>query len=82
MPHAGDEVRGVAFDLHAPAAAVAPLAALQFTIHIVKIHAQARGQPLKDCNQALTVRLAGSLETKHIGHDWRQRGILPRLLGF
>src|ERR1019366_4654513 len=69
MPNARDELCGVGFNLHATAAPVAALTALEFAVHIVKIHSQARGQSLKDRNQALPMRLSGGLETQHVSHS-------------
>src|SRR5271157_1716666 len=68
MPHTGEELRGIGFNFHAPAAPVAALTSLQLAIHIVKIDPQPRGQSLQDGHQALTMRLPGGLETQHISH--------------
>ena len=55
MAHAAQDVGLVGFNLHAPAAPIAALTALEFAVHIVEIHSHARRQSLKDGNQALTM---------------------------
>jgi hypothetical protein len=57
----------VALDLHAPASAVAELAAGHVAIEILGADLKARGQTLDDAGQAGAVRLAGRDETDRHG---------------
>ena len=59
MAHAAGDLGGVALDLHAPAAAVAELAAGQVGVDLLGAQLQARGQALDDRGQAGSVGLAG-----------------------
>src|SRR6266571_409016 len=56
--HAGEPFDAVGLDLHAGAAAVAALAALQLRVHALGGHGEAGGDPLEDRHQAAAVRFA------------------------
>ena len=62
---AGDNFGAVGLDLHAPAAAVALLAAPEFAIDGVERDGNAGRKPGERGDQALAVRLPGCFETKH-----------------
>ncbi len=64
MAHAAGDLGAVALDLHAPAAAVAELAARHVAVEVLGGQLQARGQPLDDARQARAVRLAGGYQTE------------------
>ena len=53
--HARQDLRAIGFDRHAPAAAVAALAAAQFERDGIEIDRQARGQSLEDRDETLSV---------------------------
>jgi hypothetical protein len=73
VAHAAGDLGAVALDLHAPAPAVAELAAGEVGAEIVMVQAQARGQALDDAGQAGAVGLAGGGEAE--AH--RQLAYLP-----
>ncbi len=66
MMHARKKVRPVGFDLHAPAAAKALLAAPEFAIHKCLIDRQSGGQPGKKRNQGLAVGFSGGEVAQHV----------------
>ncbi len=59
MANAGRDLGAVALDLHAPAAAVAELAARHVLVDVLAEQAQPGGQSLDDACQSGAVRLAG-----------------------
>ncbi len=63
MTDAARDLGRVALDLHAPAAAVAELAARHVGVEILRAQLQARGQALDDAGQAGAVRLAGGYQS-------------------
>ena len=67
MAHAAGDLGAVALDLHAPAAAVAELAARHVAVEVLGRQLEARGQPLDDARQAGAVRLAGGYQTERHG---------------
>src|SRR3954470_1164301 len=68
----GGDLRAVALDLHAPAAAVAELAARHVAVDRLAIELEAGGQPLDDAGQAGAVRLAGGDELESGTHVERR----------
>ena len=67
VAHAGGDLGAVALDLHAPAAAVAELAAGHVGVERILGQAQAGGQALDDAGQAGAVGLAGGDQTEAHG---------------
>src|SRR5665213_1780262 len=66
VPHAGEDVDLVGFNLHASAAAIALLAAPEFAVHKIKVYGDASRQSGNERNQCLAVGFAGCGETDHI----------------
>ena len=66
VAHAGDNFGAVGFDLHAPAAAVALLAAPQLAIDGVERDRDAGGQPRQGRHQALAMRFSGCFKAEHL----------------
>ena len=64
VAHAGRDLGRVALDLHAPAAAVAELAARHVGVEVLRAQLQARRQTLDDAGQAGAVRLAGGYQAE------------------
>src|SRR5204862_3311532 len=64
VPHAGEDLDLVALDLHAPAAAVAALAALEVGVDGRPVHGQARRQSVHDHGERGPVGLAGGQEAQ------------------
>ncbi len=62
MAHAAGDLGAVALDLHAPAAAVAELAARHVRVDVLGREREPRGQALDDARQAGAVGLAGGYE--------------------
>jgi hypothetical protein len=62
---AGEDLDRVLLDLHAAAAAVAPLAAPEVRVDEGAVHGDARGKPFHDHGQGGPVRLAGGEEAEH-----------------
>src|SRR5262245_28769747 len=54
----------VRFDLHAGAASVPPLAALELRVHIGSRHGETGGDPFEDAHEAAAVRLACRCEAE------------------
>jgi len=63
--HSGGDFDLVPLDLHAPAAPVTRLAALQLQIDQVHIDPETCGQALQDAGQALAVRFPCGNESHH-----------------
>ena len=63
--HARQELRAIGFDRHAPAAAVAALAAAQLERDGIEIDRQSGGQPFEDRDETLSVRFTGRQKTQH-----------------
>src|SRR5271168_4345542 len=61
----------VGFDLHAAAAAVALLAAPEFTIDEVEVDCEAGGQAGNERDESFAVRLSGGFETDHNSSDYK-----------
>ena len=72
QPHPGEILRPVGFNLHASAAAIAPLTATQLLVHEVEVHLQACRQTLNDGDQSLAVRFTGGLKAQ-CRHNYRSR---------
>ena len=64
VAHAARDLGRVALDLHAPAAAMAELAARHVRVEVLGAQLETRGQALDDAGQAGAVRLAGGYETE------------------
>src|ERR1043165_10228813 len=65
MPDAGQYLRVIALNLHAPTAAVAKLAAAKFVIDQTLIDRQSGRQTLDDRDERSAMRFSGGGETKH-----------------
>ena len=65
VAHAGDDFGAVGLDLHAPAAAVALLAAPKLAIDGVEGDGYAGRKSRERGHQALAVGLAGGLKSQH-----------------
>ena len=65
MPHAAEDVRRVALDLHAAAAAIALLATPQFAVHEFQVDRQTRGHAGEQRHQRLSVGLTGCRKSEH-----------------
>src|SRR5262249_7180828 len=61
----GQKPNLILFDLHPPAAAIAPLAAFEFMINGVKIDGKMRWKALHQGDQGRAVRLAGRSKAQH-----------------
>ena len=68
---AGGDLGGVALDLHAPAAAVAELAARHVAVDRLAVELEPRGQALDDAGEAGAVGLPGGDEAQR--HAWKLR---------
>jgi hypothetical protein len=66
VAHAGDNLGAIVFDLHAPAAAIALLAAPKFVIYGVERDRHSGGKSGEDGHQALAMRLPGGFKSKHL----------------
>ncbi len=64
--HARKEVRPVGFDLHAPAASKALLAAPEFAVHKCLVNHESGRQPGKERHQGLAVGFSGSKVAQHV----------------
>ncbi len=65
VAHAGEDLGAVAFDLHAPAAAVAALATTELQVERVDIELKARGHAVDRDDERLAVRLARGQKSEH-----------------
>src|SRR5271157_5368120 len=65
MTHAGKNVRRVALNFHTAAAAVALLAAPEFTVQKGLLHLKPGGQAREEGNQSFAVRFSGGKITQH-----------------
>ena len=65
MAHAGDDLGAVGLDLHAPAAAVALLAAPELAVDGVEGHWYAGGESGQRGHKAFAVGLAGGFKSQH-----------------
>ena len=65
MTHTGENVSGIALDLHAAAPAIPLLAAPELAIHKFLIYGQASGQPREKRDQRLAMGLSGSEVAQH-----------------
>jgi hypothetical protein len=66
MPHTGHNLGAILFDLHAPAAAIALLAAPKFVIYGVERDRHSGGKSCEGGYQALAVRLPGGFKSQHL----------------
>src|SRR5450432_2458424 len=71
MAHAGEDVGGVALDLHASAAAVALLAAPEFAVEEGLVDFQSGGHAGKEGDEGLAVGFSGCEVAQH------ERSIVP-----
>src|SRR5580658_8078996 len=65
MAHAGYNLGAILFDLHAPAAAIALLAAPKLVIYGVEGDRHSGGNPCEGGHQALAMRLPGGFKSQH-----------------
>src|SRR6185369_1546435 len=65
MAHAGDQLRAIGLDLHAPAAAITLLAAPELMIDCIEGNGHTRGQSGQDGDQTFSVRFTCCLKSKH-----------------
>ena len=66
VAHAGENVRRVFLNALASATTVAELAAMQFALNKVEVHAHACGESGDPGDQSLSVRFTGGDETQHV----------------
>jgi hypothetical protein len=66
VAHAGDNLGAIVFDLHAPAAAIALLAAPKFVIYGVERDRHSGGKSGEGGHQALAMRLSGGFKSQHL----------------
>ena len=65
-PHAGQDLRTVALDLHPAAAAIAALAALELSVERVDVEREARRQAVHGDDERLAVRLTSGEKSEHL----------------
>ena len=78
---AGGDLGGVALDLHAPAAAVAELAARHVGVDRLQVELEARGEPLDDAGEAGAMRLPGGDQAQRHARKLRRRRARARRRG-
>ena len=78
MADAGGDLGAVALDLHAPAAAVAELAARHVAVDRVAVELEPGGQALDDAGQARAVGLPGGDDAqRHAGNPTSRGSGVP-----
>ena len=82
LTHARQDLRGVGFDGHAPATAVAALSPAQVRGNRVEIEVESRGHAVEHGHERLAVRFAGSEKSQHRGSNCRDRNSCPPPRGF